>query len=99
VEKGQVDPRVKEKEQELSVMAERFLRVRENFATTYDLLTASLKDRPYFVDFRNVLISRTEPLYEADGVHLKPAGNKMVAARLAEVLKARGWLKNEAGNK
>jgi lysophospholipase L1-like esterase len=99
VEKGQVDPRVKEKEQELSVMAERFLRVRENFATTYDLLAASLKDRPYFVDFRNVLISRTEPLYEADGVHLKPAGNKMVAARLAEVLKARGWLKNEGRNK
>jgi len=91
VEKGKIDPRVKEKERELSIMGAKFSKVRENFATTYDMLAGSLKDKPYFMDFRNALTSRTAPVYEADGVHLKPVGNKMVATRLAEVLKDRGW--------
>ena len=91
VEKGKIDPRVKEKERELSIMGAKFSKVRENLATTYDMLSGSLKDKPYFVDFRNALTSRTAPVYEADGVHLKPVGNKMVATRLAEVLKDRGW--------
>jgi len=62
------------------------------------MLAGSLKDKPYFVDFRNVLTGRTAPVYEADGVHLKPAGNGMVAARLAEVLKAKGGMKNGERN-
>ena len=78
-------------------MGAKFSKVRENFATTYDMLAGSLKDKPYVVDFRNALTSRTAPVYEADGVHLKPNGNQMVAARLAEMLQARGWLKNGAG--
>jgi len=94
VEQGEVDPGVREKEREISVLGDRFTKVRENFATTYDMLAASLNNKPFFVDFRNVLVSRTAPVYEADGVHLKPVGNRMVAARLAEVLKAGGWLKN-----
>jgi hypothetical protein len=61
---------------------------------TYDMLAARLKDKPYLVDFRNVRCSRTIPVYESDGVHLKPPGNRMVAIRLAEMLKERGWLKN-----
>jgi hypothetical protein len=36
------------------------------------------------------------PVYEIDGVHLKPPGNKMVATRMAEMLKERGWLENGA---
>ena len=72
-------------------MGAKFSKVRENLATTYDMLAASLKDKLYFVDFRNALTSRTAPVYEADGVHLKPVGNKMMANRLAEVLKAKGW--------
>jgi hypothetical protein len=50
------------------------------------------------VDFRNALCSRTTPVYESYGVHLKPQGNKMVATRLAEMLKERGWLENGAEN-
>ena len=91
VEKRKIDPRVKEKERELSIMGAKFSKVRENFATTYDMLAGSLKDKPYFMDFRNALTSRTAPVYEADGVHLKPVGNKMVATSLVEMLKERGW--------
>jgi lysophospholipase L1-like esterase len=96
VETGKVDPKVREQERSLDVMGARFLRVRENFSTTCDLLENLLKDKPYFVDFRNALCSRTTPVYEIDGVHLKPPGNKMVATRLAEMLKDRGWLENGA---
>ena len=97
VETGAIDPQVKAQERELSIMGATFSKVRENFATTYGMLSGSLKDKPYVVDFRNALTSRTTPVYEADGVHLKPSGNRMVAARLAETLQARGWLTNGAG--
>jgi hypothetical protein len=59
VETGKVDPKVREQEKSLNVMGARFLRVRENLSTTYDLLATLLKDKPYFVDFRNALCSRT----------------------------------------
>ena len=98
VETGNVDPLVKEKEESLDIMGGKFLRMRENLSTTYDLLAAPLKDKPYFLDFKNVLCSRTTPVYQSDGVHLQPPGNKMVATRLAEVLKDRGWLKNGEGH-
>ncbi len=97
VEKGEIDPQVKAKERELSIMGSKFSEVRENFATTYDMLAGSLRDKPYVVDFRNALTSRTAPVYKADGVHLKPNGNRMVAARLAAMLQARGCLQNGAG--
>lgn len=91
VETGEVAPAVKAQEQELTVMGARFLKVRHNFAVTYNALAGHLKDKPYFVDLRNALCSRTAPVYEADGVHLKPVGNKMVAQALARVLAQRGW--------
>jgi lysophospholipase L1-like esterase len=94
VETGKVAPRVREEENLFDVMGGRFLRVRQNFSTTYDMLMAHVKDKPYFVDFRNVLCDRTFPVYENDGVHLKPQGNRMVALRLAKLLRDRGWLKN-----
>lgn len=93
VETDEVDPGIREQEKNLSIWGTRFLRVRENFAVTYNALADRLRDKPYFVDFRNVLCSRTTPVYEADGVHLRPQGNKLVAFHLAELLKARGWLK------
>ncbi len=96
VETAEVDPAVSALEKELSVMGSNFLEVRRNFVTTYNLLADRLKDKPYFVDFRNALTSRKSPVYEADGVHLKAAGNRMVAERLAELLKARGLLKRES---
>jgi hypothetical protein len=98
VETGKVDPLVKEQEKSLDIMGAKFLRVRENFATTCDLLAASLKDKPYFVDLRNALCPRKTPVYESDGGHLKPQGNKMVAIRMVEMLRDRGWLKNGGGN-
>jgi len=91
VETGEVDPGVKAREQQLAVMGSRFLKVRHNFAVTYDALAAQLKNRPFFVDFRNALCPRRTPVYEADGVHLKPTGNRMVAQALARLLTARGW--------
>jgi lysophospholipase L1-like esterase len=97
VETGNVDPQVRKRERSLDVMGARFIRVRENLATTYDMLMTPIKDKPYFVDFRNALCDRTIPVYENDGVHLKPQGNKMVATRLAEMLKDRGWLKAGGG--
>jgi lysophospholipase L1-like esterase len=97
VETGKVDPRVRDQEKSLEVMGAKFLRVRENLTTAYNILSAPLKARPYFVDLHNVLCDRTTPVYEDDGVHLKPAGNKMVALRLAEVLRDRGWLKGGGG--
>lgn len=92
VETGEVDPGIKEQEKKLTALGDKYLRVRENFTFTYNTLEAGLRDKPYFVEFRNVLCDRTSPVYESDGVHLGPQGNKMVAARLAEMLQARGWL-------
>ncbi len=71
-------------------MGAKFLGVRENFSTTYNLLATPLRQQPYFVDFRNMLCTGATPVYESDGVHLKPKGNKMVATRLVEMLKDRG---------
>ena len=92
-----MDPKVRAKEKDLNILEASYLKVRDNLTTTYNILEARLKDKPYFVNFRNVLCSRTIPVYETDGVHLKPPGNKMVATSLAEMLKARGWL--EKGEK
>jgi lysophospholipase L1-like esterase len=99
VETAEVDPLVRAKEKDLKIMRSNFLEVRRNFVVTYNLLADRLKDKPYFVDFRNALTSRTAPVYEADGVHLRPPGNRMVAKRMAQLLQDRGWLKNggEAG--
>jgi len=100
VETGAVDPGVEEQEKDLAVFGAKYLKARENFTVTYNALANRLGEKPYFVDFRNALCSRTTPVYEADGVHLRPQGNKMVAARLAELLKERGWLETglDSGN-
>jgi hypothetical protein len=52
VETGEVDPRVKEQEKELTVLGDKYLRVRENFTETYNTLAKGLQEKPYFVDFR-----------------------------------------------
>jgi hypothetical protein len=39
------------------------------------------------VDFRNILCSRQQPVYESDGIHLNPNGDRMVAAKMGEFLK------------
>ena len=86
VETGRVAKAVKAQE---DIVVGRHLALRHNFEVTYNALAARLKDKPYFVDFRNVLCSRTQPTYQPDGIHLEDAGREMVARRLGEVLKAR----------
>lgn len=88
-ETGEVAPQVREQEQKLAIHGERFLKVRHNFAVAYQAMLERLKDQPYFLNLQNVLISRTQPVYEADGVHLKAAGNELVARELARVLEER----------
>ena len=64
--------------------------MKPNFVTIYQALSENLRDKPYFVDFRNVLTPRRQPVYESDGIHLNPAGDAMLAAQLGHFLKQRG---------
>jgi len=63
--------------------------LRDNFVLVYNSLVSRLKDKPYFINFRNVLCSRTAPEYQPDGIHLQDLGRKIVAQRLDQVLKER----------
>lgn len=69
----------------------RFLKFKENFGRCYDAVAADLEKEPYFVNFQNILLSRREPVYDPDGVHLNGAGNRMVAEAMARVLREREW--------
>ncbi len=89
VETGAVAPQVREQEQKYSIQGERFLSVRHNFTVVYEAMAESLKDKPYFINFRNVLCPRSQPVYAPDGVHLKAAGNEMVAQDLGRILPER----------
>jgi lysophospholipase L1-like esterase len=86
VETCKVDPKIKAQEEKLAIQGERFLSVRHNFAVAYRALEEKLKDLPYFINFQNVLCARKQLVYQPDGVHLRPAGNDMVAQALARVL-------------
>jgi hypothetical protein len=86
VETGPVAGEVRSRE---DIVVGRHLALRHNFMVTYEALAARLKDKPYFIDFRNVLCSRTEPVYQPDGIHLEDAGRQMVARRMGAVLKER----------
>lgn len=92
VETGAVAPPLRAREQEFTIMGGKFLAVRQNFAVTYQALAAALQDRPYFVNFQNILCARTEPVYKADGVHLTDAGRSMVAREMGRVLQERRML-------
>lgn len=63
--------------------------LRDNFRVCYQALVGRLQQKPYFINFRNILCDRGEPLYQPDGIHLLDAGRKIVASRLEEVLKER----------
>jgi lysophospholipase L1-like esterase len=65
--------------------------LKQNYALLYDILFPRLRDKPYFVNFRNILASRSEPLYQSDGIHLTDAGRHLVAAHLAHYLKENAW--------
>jgi hypothetical protein len=89
VETGAVSARVREQEQQYAIMEERFLAVRHNFSVTYQALGQRLKDKPYFINLQNILCSRTEPVYQPDGVHLNDVGRNMVARAMSQVLQER----------
>jgi lysophospholipase L1-like esterase len=86
VETAPVAPAVKEQEEKTIILSDRWA-LQKNFVLVYSALFERLRDKPYFVDFRHILCSRTEPVYESDGIHLNPAGDRMVAAHMGEFLK------------
>lgn len=90
VETGEVAPAIREKEKEYAINRDPFATVRHNFMVPYRALAERLKDKPYFVNFQNILCSRSEPVYKHDGVHLNDTGRSMVARRLSEVLREKG---------
>ena len=90
VETCEAAPAVREKEKDYTINQASFLAVRENFQVTYEALAQRLRDKPYFIDFKNVLCSRTTEVYKHDGVHLHDAGRMMVAKEISRVLQERG---------
>jgi hypothetical protein len=62
--------------------------VRQNFVIINRALAKRMKDKPYFTDFRNILVTRTRPVYKEDGIHLLAVGDEMVAGQMARYLKA-----------
>ena len=87
VETGKVAPQVKAQEEKLAIYGERFLAVRHNFAVVYRAMQERLQDKPYFINFQNVLVPRNRLVYKPDGVHLQAAGNDLVARELDRVLR------------
>jgi hypothetical protein len=90
VETAAVSPTVREQENLSFILKnQRFAAFRDNIALINEALVTRLKNKPYFIDFRNILGSRSEPVYQADGVHLLDVGRKMVAQEMAQVLEQR----------
>lgn len=65
---------------------QRFFAFQKNITLVNQALATRLKNKPYFHDFRDVLYTRSEPVYQPDGVHLLAAGRKMMARQMARVL-------------
>jgi lysophospholipase L1-like esterase len=86
VETAPVDPAVQAKEQKTIIMGDRWA-LKHNFVTIYSALGERLRDKPYFVDLRNVLTPRQQEVYESDGIHLNPAGDRLLASQLGDFLK------------
>jgi lysophospholipase L1-like esterase len=91
METGKVDPGVKKQEEVLTIMNSRFLKFKENFTVAYNSLEKGFRDEPYFHNLQNVLCVRREPVYDADGIHLNGAGNRLVAEGMAKVVQEQGW--------
>lgn len=89
VETGEVAPQVREVEREHFINTERFKTMRHNFELVYGAISDRLQNKPYFVNLRNVLCSRTEPAYKPDGVHLNDDGRRRIAEAMRVVLEER----------
>jgi hypothetical protein len=89
VETAPVDPAIQRKEKATIIIGDRWA-LKQNFVTIYNALAERLRDKPYFVDYRNVLTPRRQEVYESDGIHLNPFGDAMLAAQMGHFLKQRG---------
>jgi len=89
VETAPVRPEVAETERKSAINTDRFSVMRHNFSTVYGALETALRGKPYFVDMRNALVDRVEPVYRDDGVHLNNAGRRMMGERVAQELQER----------
>jgi hypothetical protein len=87
VETSELSPQVREREKEFPILGEPHDQA--NFLVTYQGLAHRLKDKPYFINFQNILCSRKEPAYQRDGVHLTDVGRSMVAQKMGLVLQER----------
>ncbi len=63
--------------------------LRDNFLVTYNALVERLKDKPYFINLQNSVCSRTEPVYQPDGIHMLDAGREIMAQHFNRVVKER----------
>jgi hypothetical protein len=97
VETDPVAPAVQEQEKKTIILGDRWA-LKKNFVLIYNALAERLRDKPYFTDLRNILCSRQEPVYESDGMHLNPYGDRMVAAQLSALLKKKLGAAPAAGN-
>lgn len=86
VETEPVSAQVRAKE---GIIMDKRSALHHNFLVPYRALADRLRTKPYFVDFQNILCSRTEPFYQQDGIHLQDPGREMVARRMGQVLKER----------
>jgi hypothetical protein len=86
VETGTVPPAVKEQEKK-TIILNKHWDMEKNYILIYNALVEKLHNKPYFVDMRNILCSRQQPVYESDGMHLNPTGDRMVAKFIADLLK------------
>lgn len=86
VETAPVSAAVEEQARKTIILGDRWA-LRDNFIIIYNALADRLRDKPYFVDFRNILCPRQEPVYESDGIHLNPAGDMMVASEIGQFIK------------
>ncbi len=90
VETSAISPAVREQENVSFILkSQRFASFRDNIGVVNQALVARLQNKSYFIDFRNILTSRSEPVYQADGVHLLDAGRNMVAQQMAQALEKR----------
>jgi hypothetical protein len=86
IETGQVAPEVRRREEDYCIIGGHFA-LRHNFTVINNALVNRLKNKSYFVDFQNILCSRTEPIYQSDGIHLQDVGREMVARGMSRILK------------
>lgn len=92
------NPGVEAQEQATILGRKTFPYVRENFQTVYGALERALAGKPYYVNLRDALCSRTVPVYTADGVHNTVAGRQAIVAAMLPALRARLDLHPQAAN-